>query len=60
LKVLLRLATGKDVEKLVQVTVTKLATASLLEVFLDIIPSYYIRQWTEEEEGQQVVQFIFM
>lgn len=36
------------------VTVKKLVMVSLLEVFKDIIPGYYIRPPTEKEQDQRV------
>uniref|UniRef100_A0A915J708 Nucleolar complex-associated protein 3 N-terminal domain-containing protein n=1 Tax=Romanomermis culicivorax TaxID=13658 RepID=A0A915J708_ROMCU len=45
---------GVEVDPLVQITVQKLAVASSLEIFMDILPSYSIRKWSEAEEKQQM------
>lgn len=39
---------------MVQETVQRLALASLVEVFVDLIPGYKIRQLTAEEEKQKM------
>ncbi|CEF70247.1 Nucleolar complex protein 3 homolog [Strongyloides ratti] len=54
LKELLKYATGKKVDKLIQKDVQKIATASLTEVLIDIIPGYHIREYTEAEMEQRM------
>ncbi|KAK6108061.1 Nucleolar complex-associated family protein [Brugia pahangi] len=48
------LSTGKDIFSLARETVIKLATVSLAEVFIDIIPGYVIRPRTDEEMSQKL------
>ncbi len=54
MKDLLDLAEGRA-ESIVRLTVQKLATASLLEVFVDLIPDYPIREKEEAEKTQKVL-----
>ncbi|VDK86553.1 unnamed protein product [Litomosoides sigmodontis] len=54
LKELYLLSTGKGIFSLARETVIKLASVSLAEVFVDIIPGYAIRSRTEEEITQKL------
>ncbi|VDP12389.1 unnamed protein product [Onchocerca flexuosa] len=54
LKELHLLSIGKDVFSLARETVMKLASVSLAEVFVDIIPGYAIRLHSEEETTQKL------
>lgn len=52
LRALVSMLKEKDPD--VYVTVRKYVMVSLLEIFKDIIPGYYIRMPTEKEEHQKV------
>ncbi|MCP9262389.1 Nucleolar complex protein 3-like protein [Dirofilaria immitis] len=54
LKELHLLSTGNGVSLLARETVMKLASVSLAEIFVDIIPGYTIRPHSEEEMAQQL------
>uniref|UniRef100_A0A158Q8E1 NOC3-like protein n=1 Tax=Elaeophora elaphi TaxID=1147741 RepID=A0A158Q8E1_9BILA len=54
LKELYSLSIGNGVFSLARETVIKLASVSLAEVFVDIIPGYAIRPHTEEEMAQKL------
>ncbi|VDN00976.1 unnamed protein product [Thelazia callipaeda] len=54
LKHLYLLCIGEGVHSLARETVMKIATVSLAEVFVDIIPGYIIRSRTEEELAQKL------
>uniref|UniRef100_A0A0N5A011 NOC3-like protein n=1 Tax=Parastrongyloides trichosuri TaxID=131310 RepID=A0A0N5A011_PARTI len=56
LKDLLRHAIGNKVNHLVVEDSQKIATASLAEIFIDIIPGYYIRDYSEAEMEQKMKQ----
>ncbi len=45
---------GGGAEALVALTVQKLATVSLLNVFLSILPGYRVRERTEQEKEHKV------
>ncbi|CAI5453173.1 unnamed protein product [Caenorhabditis angaria] len=53
LRDLYNLSTGEKVHSLVREQVQKLAMASTLQVLLDIIPGYAIREQTAEEKAQK-------
>ncbi|KAK6758901.1 hypothetical protein RB195_016248 [Necator americanus] len=54
LRDLFRLCQGEKVHSLVRETVQKLALVSMLQVLIDIIPGYSIRELTAEEKQQKV------
>ncbi|KHJ80224.1 nucleolar complex protein 3-like family protein, partial [Oesophagostomum dentatum] len=54
LRDLFRLCQGENVHSLVRETVQKLALVSMLQVLIDIIPGYSIRELTAEEKQQKV------
>uniref|UniRef100_A0A0K0DY73 NOC3-like protein n=1 Tax=Strongyloides stercoralis TaxID=6248 RepID=A0A0K0DY73_STRER len=54
LKELLKYATGKKIDELIQKDIQKIATASLTEVLIDIIPGYHIRDYTDAEMEQRM------
>uniref|UniRef100_F1KWQ1 NOC3-like protein n=1 Tax=Ascaris suum TaxID=6253 RepID=F1KWQ1_ASCSU len=54
LRTLLRMCKGEEVHSLVRESVQKLATASLVQVFVDIIPGYAIRSLSEDERSQKM------
>ncbi|VBB31781.1 unnamed protein product [Acanthocheilonema viteae] len=54
LKELYLLSIGKNIFSLARETVIKLASISLAEVFVDIIPGYVIRPHTEDEMAQKL------
>ncbi|PAV59252.1 hypothetical protein WR25_09895 [Diploscapter pachys] len=53
LRDLYHLCVGKNAHPIVRETIQKLATASILQVLVDIIPGYAIRPQTEEEKKQK-------
>ncbi|CAD6193461.1 unnamed protein product [Caenorhabditis auriculariae] len=53
LRDLLKFCEGEGVHPLIRESIQKLSMASLLQVLVDIIPGYAIRQWTEEEKSQK-------
>uniref|UniRef100_A0A0K0FVI3 NOC3-like protein n=1 Tax=Strongyloides venezuelensis TaxID=75913 RepID=A0A0K0FVI3_STRVS len=54
LKELLKYATGKKTEELIKKDAQKIATASLTEILIDIIPGYHIREYTDAEMEQRM------
>ncbi|VDK18747.1 unnamed protein product [Anisakis simplex] len=54
LRVLIGLCKGERIHSLIRETVQKLAIASTVEVFVDIIPGYAIRPLSEEEKSQKM------
>ncbi|VDO41321.1 unnamed protein product [Haemonchus placei] len=54
LRDLFHLCQGEKVHSLVRESVQKLAVVSILQVFIDIIPGYSIRELTAEEKKQRV------
>uniref|UniRef100_W6NP63 Nucleolar complex protein 3 homolog n=1 Tax=Haemonchus contortus TaxID=6289 RepID=W6NP63_HAECO len=54
LRDLFHLCQGEKVHSLVRESVQKLAVVSILQVFIDIIPGYSIRELTAEEKKQKV------
>uniref|UniRef100_A0AC35UGU1 Nucleolar complex protein 3 homolog n=1 Tax=Rhabditophanes sp. KR3021 TaxID=114890 RepID=A0AC35UGU1_9BILA len=51
---LCRYAVGEKVESIIREDAQKIATASLTEILVDIIPGYYIRDHTEAETNQKM------
>uniref|UniRef100_A0A915B6G7 NOC3-like protein n=1 Tax=Parascaris univalens TaxID=6257 RepID=A0A915B6G7_PARUN len=54
LRTLLKMCKGEEVHSLVRESVQKLATASVVEIFVDIIPGYAIRSLSEDERSQKM------
>ncbi|KAH7722396.1 Protein C37H5.5 [Aphelenchoides avenae] len=51
---LLKIASGEKAHSIIRESAQKLAVASLVEVFVDIIPGYHIRSLSEEEKHQSM------
>ncbi|KJH44751.1 nucleolar complex-associated protein [Dictyocaulus viviparus] len=54
LRDLLGLCQGENVHSLVRETIQKLALISTMQVFVDIVPGYSIREFTEQEKHQKM------
>ncbi|TKR69401.1 hypothetical protein L596_021568 [Steinernema carpocapsae] len=54
LRDLFNLSSGQDQHQVVKDNVMRLATVSLTQVFIDVIPGYHIRPPTEEEMNQKM------
>uniref|UniRef100_A0A914MQP4 NOC3-like protein n=1 Tax=Meloidogyne incognita TaxID=6306 RepID=A0A914MQP4_MELIC len=53
-RILLKMAFGEDLTPLIREDIQKLATATLSEVFVNILPGYKIHTLTDVEKGQKM------
>uniref|UniRef100_A0A914KIY8 NOC3-like protein n=1 Tax=Meloidogyne incognita TaxID=6306 RepID=A0A914KIY8_MELIC len=53
-RILLKMAFGEDLTPLIREDIQKLSTATLSEVFVNILPGYKIHTLTEVEKGQKM------